>query len=237
MPDYFNVFPGHYQGVDSCWSFDATTQTFPDCVRNSGFRLPTLAEYASRPASAPPCMSAYGNNKHDHCDVGEYLGGSIWHSGSGSYYSCSELIYVRPVGTPDSCVYVAVDSDGDGVPDDADQCQGNDATGDADGDGLCDDSDTCPNDPENDIDGDSVCGDVDPCPLDNPDDTDLDGVCDSDDVCEPERTGPDGNVFYLPSLGMWVTTVDPSDGSAPVAVVDTVPHWPLDSTEIGRYEC
>ncbi len=76
------------------------------------------------------------------------------------------------------------DSDGDGVCDDIDACDGDDATGDSDGDGVCDDIDACNgDDATGDSDGDGVCDDIDPCPSDAGDDSDGDGVCDSDDVC------------------------------------------------------
>ncbi|MCG8408560.1 MAG: proprotein convertase P-domain-containing protein [Phycisphaerales bacterium] len=97
------------------------------------------------------------------------------------------------------------DSDGDGICNRDDVCDGDDASGDTDGDGVCDSDDPCPNDDPDDSDGDGVCnsndvcaggddhvdsdGDgtpdfCDPCPADNPDDSDGDGVCDSDDVCD-----------------------------------------------------
>ncbi|MBT7590510.1 MAG: hypothetical protein HN561_05500, partial [Candidatus Scalindua sp.] len=53
-------------------------------------------------------------------------------------------------------VFLAVDSDGDGVPDDADECPGTPpgvqvnavgCTVDSDGDGVTDDVDACPNTP------------------------------------------------------------------------------------------
>ncbi len=78
----------------------------------------------------------------------------------------------------------AVDSDGDGVPDSADNCPADPNPGqeDEDGDGLGDACDACPADPDNDIDGDGVCGDVDNCPfLANPgqEDTNMDGFGDA----------------------------------------------------------
>jgi cysteine-rich repeat protein len=79
------------------------------------------------------------------------------------------------------------DSDGDGVCDDEDFCDGNDASGDDDLDGVCNDIDLCPTDPLNDEDGDGFCAGDDNCPSDdNPDQTDTDGdgagdVCDDDD--------------------------------------------------------
>ena len=75
------------------------------------------------------------------------------------------------------------DADGDGVPDEQDNCVNwvNPDQTDADGDGSGDSCDVCPFDAENDGDGDGVCGDVDNCLYAaNPDqaDTDGDGVGD-----------------------------------------------------------
>lgn len=53
----------------------------------------------------------------------------------------------------------AADADGDGVCDDVDLCDGNDAFGDTDGDGICDDIDNCPstsNAAQTDTDGDGT---------------------------------------------------------------------------------
>jgi len=79
------------------------------------------------------------------------------------------------------------DRDGDGIPDDVDNCPDtyNPGQQDSDGDGLGDACDNCPNDPDNDADGDGICGDVDNCPhTSNPDQQDSDGdglgdVCDN----------------------------------------------------------
>jgi hypothetical protein len=84
---------------------------------------------------------------------------------------------------------IGVDTDGDGVYDDEDNCpeNSNPDQSDVDYDGFGDVCDTCPNDPNNDADGDSVCGDVDNCPYtpnSNQADFDEDGagdVCDTDD--------------------------------------------------------
>jgi len=57
---------------------------------------------------------------------------------------------------------------------------------DSDGDGINDDLDNCPTDPNNDIDNDGICGDIDNCPQHtNPDQTDEDGdsIGDICDVC------------------------------------------------------
>lgn len=89
----------------------------------------------------------------------------------------------------------ALDSDGDGYPDDIDECpdikedgkqpnpsDGCPAAADADGDGIPDSKDKCPNDPE-DFDG---VQDKDGCPED---DADKDGVLDLTDKC-PLEPGP-----------------------------------------------
>jgi hypothetical protein len=107
-------------------------------------------------------------------------------------------------------VFVVPDLDGDGVPDEHDNCPAaaNADQADADGDGLgdaCDNCvdianadqldtdadgrgdacDSCPLDAANDADGDGVCGNVDNCPLDaNPDQADVDGDG-IGDACDP----------------------------------------------------
>jgi len=90
-------------------------------------------------------------------------------------------------GTPDWQTVAIVDSDGDGVADDADNCpeMPNADQADADGDGVGDACDACPGDPTNDADGDGVCGGVDNCPnVANPDqsDADHDGLGDACDA-------------------------------------------------------
>ncbi len=79
-----------------------------------------------------------------------------------------------------------VDSDGDGIPSDVDNCVlvSNVDQDDADLDNVGDICDDCPNDPDNDVDRDGVCGDVDLCPTDHDDnDGDGDGVADGCDIC------------------------------------------------------
>ena len=107
------------------------------------------------------------------------------------------------------------DSDGDGVPDDADNCPAvpNPGQADSDGDGFGDDCDICPYDPDNDADGDGVCGDVDNCPaVPNPGqaDSDGDGFGDDCDICpyDPENDadgdgvcGDVDNCPYTPNPG------------------------------------
>jgi|GEM_PF-1624650 len=113
---------------------------------------------------------------------------------------------------------VLPDSDGDGVPDDSDICQGGDDNIDTDGDNVPNFCDPCPNDAQNDADGDGVCGDIDVCqggddrqnedgdslpdycdvcPLDPENDADGDGLCESDDNCpliaNPDQFDNDGD--------------------------------------------
>ena len=106
---------------------------------------------------------------------------------------------------------LAVDSDGDGVPDSDDPCTGNPNV-DSDGDGACDTSDVCPTDASDtdddndnvcdvvdvcvglvnvDSDGDQICDDLDLCEgIDATGDSDSDGLCDANDNC-PEDINPD----------------------------------------------
>ncbi len=102
------------------------------------------------------------------------------------------LGYTMPDRTQD-----IIDTDGDGIPDDLDQCPNDpedfdgfqDEDGcpdlDNDGDGILDVNDSCPMDPE-DIDG---FEDADGCP--DPD-NDGDGILDIDDMC-PDEPGPPEN--------------------------------------------
>ncbi|GGH43288.1 GEVED domain-containing protein [Mangrovimonas yunxiaonensis] len=78
---------------------------------------------------------------------------------------------------------VSLDSDGDGVLDCNDICQGNDLV-DTDLDGTPDDCDACPLDSNNDSDGDGVCDSEDVCPdFNDLADADGDNVPDGCDVC------------------------------------------------------
>ncbi len=79
------------------------------------------------------------------------------------------------------------DSDGDGVPDSVDMCEGDDSFGDTDDDGVCDDEDICQGDDSSgDTDADGVCDTSDNCPSDAnalQADDDADGtgnVCEAD---------------------------------------------------------
>jgi hypothetical protein len=78
------------------------------------------------------------------------------------------------------------DSDGDGVPDSEDICDGHDDNLDADEDGVPNGCDLCPNDSANDVDLDGYCADEDNCPVtENSDqsDADFDGYGDVCDIC------------------------------------------------------
>ena len=88
------------------------------------------------------------------------------------------------------------DTDGDGVPDNQDICQGYDDTIDADGDGTPDGCDECPNDPfkvepsicgcgidDTDSDLDDIADCIDTCPYDLENDADSDGICGDTDTC------------------------------------------------------
>ena len=74
------------------------------------------------------------------------------------------------------------DTDGDGIGDDCDNCEGYDDNIDTDQDNIPDGCDQCPDDPDNDLDGDGICGDIDECPNDFDNDLDGDGICGDTDL-------------------------------------------------------
>ncbi|WP_223034177.1 MopE-related protein [Hanstruepera marina] len=81
------------------------------------------------------------------------------------------------------------DSDGDGVCDDLDVCEGFDDMVDSDTDGIPDGCDVCPDSATDDNDNDGVCDDLDVCiGFDDNIDTDGDGVPDGCDVCPNDAT-------------------------------------------------
>jgi len=89
-----------------------------------------------------------------------------------------DAIVLRPCPDDDP------DSDGDGICDSDDACEGEDDLRDADGDRVPDGCDDCPLDPDNDADDDGVCGDVDLCAGgDDALDEDEDTTPDDCDVC------------------------------------------------------
>ena len=145
-----------------------------------------------------------------------------------------------------------VDSDGDGIPDDQDNCplvfnpirpEDNGVQADADGDGIGDACDPCPLDNTNtcaaafsadDIDGDGVPNAVDNCPLDfNPDqaDTDGDGKGDACDPCNDALIDANGfcgtTVHSLKTLGSggenpWISKNSSYGGSNPTGLKASV---------------
>ena len=67
-------------------------------------------------------------------------------------------VTTRTTGDSGALCAAVGDVDGDGVCDDADACEGDDAAGDTDADGVCDDADLCAGDDAlGDADGDGVC--------------------------------------------------------------------------------
>ena len=87
------------------------------------------------------------------------------------------------------CTPAQPDSDGDGIPDDSDNCPAvpNPGQEDCDEDGVGDACDVCPCDPDTDSDGDCICSPPDNCPhVHNPTqgDADADGDGDACD-CRP----------------------------------------------------
>ncbi len=78
----------------------------------------------------------------------------------------NEEYCLDPLLSPDSCTPSYTDSDGDGIGDDCDLCNGPGLT-DLDGDGICDDVDNCPsifNPEQTDVNSNSI-GDACECPM------------------------------------------------------------------------
>ena len=151
-----------------------------------------------------------------------------------------------------------VDTDGDGVCDASDVCEGNDATGDTDVDGVCDDSDICQgDDASGDADVDGFCEDLD-CndaePSINPDAEEfpgdnVDSNCDGLDY--PTMVKSENGFFWktieticvdgLPisgpialSCNLWITIHNALDGT----LVDTVPaHLDVDLVTADTASC
>ncbi|MEM8997433.1 MAG: hypothetical protein AAGF23_21795, partial [Acidobacteriota bacterium] len=103
-------------------------------------------------------------------------------------------------GVPDSCDACqgfddAFDADEDGVPDDCDRCPGSDDKLDADGDGVPDDCDLCEgDDASGNSDGDAYCDDIDLCAgFDDDLDADGDGVPDGCDACLGDDSSGNGD--------------------------------------------
>ena len=95
------------------------------------------------------------------------------------------------------------DTDGDGVPDEIDNCDINANPGqeDIDFDGIGDVCDNCPtvsNADQADADGDNLGNACDACPLDAANDADDDGVCDNVDACPGTPPGTVVNASGCP---------------------------------------
>jgi hypothetical protein len=122
------------------------------------------------------------------------------------------------------------DSDGDGVPDEIDNCVGvpnpeqgdRDGDGfgdpcdsdpgcrDSDGDGVCDKKDTCPDvtgADQPDTDGDDIGDACDVCPADPGNDSDGDGLCADFDLC-PDTVIPEGVPASELGVNRWALTDD-----------------------------
>ncbi|MCH8880058.1 MAG: thrombospondin type 3 repeat-containing protein [Planctomycetes bacterium] len=117
-----------------------------------------------------------------------------------------------------------VDSDGDGVADQDDQCPGFDDNLDADTDGVPDDCDNCaftPNAAQIDTDGD-LAGDLcDACPADPLDD------CNQQGSTAEEILADEGGTVETPDGGLTID-VDPGDlsGDETISVTETIPQDP-----------
>lgn len=151
------------------------------------FRLATLATFGLLSLALVSCTSSSGIQEGWNSD-----GFKQWHpqAGKGTIGRAGTQCYF--------CERGEMDSDGDGVMDDIDQCPNTpkgfpvDAKGcplDSDGDGVVDALDKCPGTPH------GVTVDKDGCPADS----DGDGVLDYQDKCPGTPTGA-----YVNQTGCWV---------------------------------
>ena len=132
-------------------------------------------------ACSTPCPAEFSCSNNIECASGTCLPAC-----EPSACSCDDGSW----GCTDDCAGVCSgtsggDIDGDGIPDNVDNCPlvPNAAQEDIDGDGVGDVCDPCPTDPTN------TCN---PCP-----DADMDGICDADDNCpndfNPTQVDTDGD--------------------------------------------
>ncbi|MEN0067025.1 MAG: DUF1565 domain-containing protein [Myxococcota bacterium] len=122
------------------------------------------------------------------------------------------------------------DVDNDGICDDRDACTGDDAVGDFDLDGTCDDLDLCEgDDATGDADGDGQCDDVDPCFGDNATgDADGDGRCADVDTCE-DRFNPNDE----PICNVWFVSETATGAGDGTSWADAFVH-PADALAIAQ---
>jgi len=103
--NYYDVYTTHVTPTDTSDNREYYAgDNFPDCVRYSGFRLPTQAEFDNRPqgTSKPPNMTAYAQGVSNDVNQENYDGGKIQVQDGTCAWWC-ETVYVRPVGTLDAC--------------------------------------------------------------------------------------------------------------------------------------
>jgi len=123
-------------------------------------------------------VSVGGTGCADPCYDWEAVGSSGGIIDAHGLYRSGSIEGTDKVTVTDACngdildtatVIVSLDTDGDGIPDDEDNCPdiANPDQVDSDSDGTGDMCDICPNDSENDVDGDNICSDVDYCPQSN----------------------------------------------------------------------
>ena len=166
---------GSVEDIYSIW-FGRWVHAIPGCIG-------MIAIHDSAP-STPEEMADFI------CDPGSTDPFAYWPLNEGTGHS------VTGTGTADSLIlYLGDDRDGDKYQPQWITGDGVNYIQDSDGDGTPDNCDECPNDPDNDIDDDGVCGDVDNCPNDhNPDqaDSDIGGIDGVGDVCDncPNRWNP-----------------------------------------------
>jgi hypothetical protein len=133
--NYYEYYPDHTNHNLTCNENRFSSDNFPDSIRLSGFRLPTMTEVEnSKPLVPPTCMARYINNGAHWCDEYDYSTNALVTLDQSCKSGCCDTIFVRPVGTPDVPM-IDLENIHRAQP-----CYG---IGDIDGDGICDDVDNC----------------------------------------------------------------------------------------------
>ena len=188
-PVLTSVTPGNIVTIEGTLSSDPSTQYQIEFFSNTACDGSGFGEGETFLGFAPVTTDGSGNSvftlENVEIQAGhQYITATATQDLGGAFGSTSEF-----------SMCLAIDSDGDGTPDEQDICPF-DPDDDIDNDGVCGDEDGCPNDPaktdpgecgcgiaDADADGDGIADCNDNCPNDPDNDVDQDTVCGDIDNC------------------------------------------------------